>query len=70
MSRLLLVSEVASILRLSQDRVRELIAQGKLRARRMGNGGRWLIAEDDIDAALASARPIRASAGGAGGGGN
>ena len=44
----LTATDAASMLDISTSRVRELIASGELRARKLG--GRWILARDDVDA--------------------
>jgi excisionase family DNA binding protein len=50
----LTATDVAAMLDVSTSRVRELIAAGELRARKLG--GRWILARDDVDVLALSDR--------------
>jgi hypothetical protein len=56
MDSLLLLHEVASLLRLSERRCRALVLNGTLRAKRLSDNGRLLFDAADVQAALRDAR--------------
>ncbi|HEX5269980.1 MAG TPA: helix-turn-helix domain-containing protein [Gemmataceae bacterium] len=62
MSRFLLTREVAELLRMSEDGVRELVAEGRLKARRVRPKGQLLFDPADVEQALREARPEPAAA--------
>lgn len=49
MTKLLLTKEVAKLLRLHEEYVRELIRQGKIRAYKEGRRGGYRIAIEEVD---------------------
>ena len=53
----LTVAEVAGVLRLSVSAVRRLLASGKLRGRRRGEGGHWIVSEEEVEAFLDAGSP-------------
>jgi excisionase family DNA binding protein len=63
MSRKLLTEEVAEMLRMSPDSVRELVAEGRLKASRCRPRGRLLFNLADVEAALKTAGAQRIEAG-------
>jgi excisionase family DNA binding protein len=54
--RLLLTTEVAEMLRVSPDTVREMVAEGRIVARRIRPRGQLLIPESAVQEALQTAR--------------
>ena len=67
MSKLLLCEEVAALLRVSPDTVRDMVREGRLRAARVRPRGRLLFEYDDVMTALKTvAGPCRIEAAGGG----
>jgi excisionase family DNA binding protein len=62
MGTMLFVGEVAAMLRLTPDTVRELVAEGRLPAVRLRNKGRLMFRLEDVQGALRQAGPANASA--------
>lgn len=66
MAEMLTTDEVATLLRVSPDTIRDLVHEGRLHATRVRPRGKMLFREEDVASALqAVGKPtIRASAGG------
>jgi excisionase family DNA binding protein len=62
MSRLMLTEEVAELLRVAPDSVREWVAEGRIKAVRLRPRGRLLFDPAEVQAALRQARRPRPAA--------